>query len=50
MPCVFFEINNNINKIFALSQNDKMVEIKYVFYNDKDSDRNSKNFFRDAKI
>ena len=37
-PCIYFEINNNINKIFALSQNEEVVEIKYELYNDSDSD------------
>ena len=37
LPCIYFEINNNINKIFALSQNEEIVEIKYELYNDNDS-------------
>ena len=38
LPCIYFEINNNINKIFALSQNEEIIEIKYELYNDNDSD------------
>ena len=32
-PCIYFELNNNLNKIFALSQNEEVVDIKFQLNN-----------------
>ena len=36
-PCIYFEINNNINKIFALTQNEEIFELNFKLNDEKNN-------------